>query len=89
MVQSTSVTISFVIDSLLQVNPTQPPNGVVGQPYSFQFTATGGKAPYVWAVAVGSNLPAGLNLTSDGLLSGTPTAGGNASFTINVHDSGV
>lgn len=89
MIQQTSVTISFVIDSLLQVSNQSPPNGVVGQPYSFQLVATGGLSPYVWTLANGSVLPAGLSLSTDGLLSGTPTASGPASFTINVHDSGV
>lgn len=41
-------------------------------PYNFQLTATGGTAPYNWSV---NALPAGLQLSASGLLSGTPTQG--------------
>lgn len=53
---------------------------------SEQFVASGGTAPYSWSVLAGT-LPAGLNFTSEGLLSGTPTARGQHSFTIGVTDN--
>jgi hypothetical protein len=58
-------------------------------PYSQQFAATGGTSPYTWTVASGSTLPAGLTLSSSGLLSGSPTAQGNFTFGITVTDSGT
>ena len=53
-----------------------------------QFETSGGKKPYSWTVSMG-NLPDGLTLTPDGLLSGTPTQGAKIySFTVRVTDSG-
>lgn len=64
------------------------PTGYVGSSYSQTLAATGGSGTgYTWAVASGSTLPAGLGLSSAGVLSGKPTAAGNPSFTITVTDS--
>jgi hypothetical protein len=49
------------------------PNGEVGAAYSVQLTGHGGQAPYVFTIAPNSGLPAGLNISPDGLISGTPT----------------
>jgi hypothetical protein len=51
-----------------------PPDGKVGQAYSFTFQAAGGTGPpYAWSVTAGS-LPAGLELDANtGVLSGKPT----------------
>jgi hypothetical protein len=48
------------------------PDGKVGQPYQVALGANGGTAPLSWTVT--PTLPAGLTLSSDGVLSGTPTA---------------
>ncbi|MDR6840703.1 outer membrane autotransporter protein [Pseudoxanthomonas sacheonensis] len=58
-----------------------------GTPFSQQLTATGGTAPYIWALASGSTLPAGLTFNASGLLSGTPTARGNHTFTVQATDN--
>src|SRR5262249_44117857 len=57
---------------------------VVGTAYRFQFTAAGG-GTQTWSVQSGS-LPAGITLSSSGLLSGTPTAAGDFTFTVKVSD---
>ena len=49
-----------------------PPPGEVGTPYSFQLTVSGGTPPYTIYIMDGT-LPDGLSLSSDGLISGTPT----------------
>ena len=54
--------------------------------YSLAFAASGGTAPYTYAVTVGV-LPAGLTLSSAGVLSGTPTATGGSTFTVQVTDA--
>lgn len=59
-----------------------PSTATVGTPYSYTFTASGGPAP-TFAVSSGA-LPAGLTLTSDGVLSGTPTASGASTFTVTA-----
>jgi hypothetical protein len=53
-------------------------------PYSFQFTAAGG-GQQTWSLQEGS-LPAGLQLSPSGLLSGTPTAAGDFTFKVRVSD---
>jgi hypothetical protein len=53
------------------ITTTTLPTAKVGVPYITVVTATGGTPPYDWS-AVG--LPAGLSITSTGVISGTPTA---------------
>lgn len=63
------------------------PGGVVGSSYNATLTASGGTPPYTWKVSGGS-LPAGLTLSpSTGVISGSPGASGNFSFTVTVTDS--
>lgn len=57
----------------LRVTDPLPPEGVIDQPYSFQFQAAGGAPPYAWTIWLGGNPPDGLVLSGDGTLSGTPT----------------
>jgi hypothetical protein len=71
---------------MLQITTTTAPTGTVGTAYNFQLAATGGVPPYTWAVASGSSLPAGLSLSSAGVVSGTPTASGTFSPSIAVTD---
>ena len=55
---------------------------VSGRPYSLQLAATGG-GPQMWSIWAG-RLPAGITLSTNGLLSGTPTAVGNFTFIVQV-----
>jgi autotransporter-associated beta strand protein len=57
-----------------------------GSVYNFQLIASGGVQPRAWAVVAGA-LPAGLQLTSSGLLSGTPAVAGSFAFTAQVTDA--
>lgn len=62
--------------------------GEVGLAYSgATFDAIGGVQPYMFQVTDGA-LPAGLTLSRDGVLTGSPTAAGDFSFTVQVVDSG-
>jgi mucin-19 len=67
-------------------SPAQLPAGTVGASYSQTLTASGGTAPYTWALASGSSLPPGWTLTSEGLLTGTPGDGTAISFTARATD---
>ncbi|OCW57966.1 Ig domain-containing protein [Hoeflea olei] len=60
--------------------------GQVGTAYTQTITASGGTAPYSYAVTSGS-LPAGLTLSTGGVLSGTPTTAASASFTVTATDA--
>ena len=67
-----------------QITTTTPlPSGLTGVPYSLNLAASGGTEPYTWSVSSGA-LPAGLGLSSLGILSGTPTAAGDATFSVRV-----
>ena len=70
----------------LKITSTTADPGTVGTAYNFQLTASGGVPPYTWAVASGSTLPAGLALSSAGVVSGTPTASGTFNPSIAVTD---
>jgi uncharacterized protein (TIGR03437 family) len=54
--------------------------------YNQTLTATGGAAPYRFTVTAGA-LPTGLNLSADGVLSGTPSQPGSFPFTITATDA--
>jgi len=68
------------------LTPATVPNGSVGVAYSQQFAGNSGTAPYVYTTAIDS-LPAGLILTTGGLLSGTPTVPLAQTFTIRATDT--
>jgi LPXTG-motif cell wall-anchored protein len=75
--------------SSLTINPPPSPmTATVTVPFSYQFTAIGGIAPYTFSVKPppGGDLTLGLSLSGDGLLSGTPTAPGTWIFTVIVID---
>ena len=63
------------------------PQASIGVGYSGSLTASGGTAPYSFAVVSG-HLPQGVTLAdSTGAVSGTPTTSGNFSFAVSVSDS--
>jgi hypothetical protein len=70
----------------ITLSPATLAGGTVGTAYSQTFAGSGGTAPYSFAVTGGA-LPAGLTLTTAGVLSGTPTTAGNATFTIRGSDA--
>jgi hypothetical protein len=67
------------------LSPAALPNGAVGTAYSQTITASGRASPYTYATTAGA-LPAGLSLSSSGVLSGTPTTAGTSNFTITATD---
>ena len=73
-------------DVPVTVSPATLPNGSVAAAYSQTVTASGGVAPYSFAVSAGG-LPTGLALSPAGALTGTPTAGGTFNFTVAATDS--
>jgi hypothetical protein len=59
----------------------------VGMEFHMFLRASGGSPPYVWSVASGE-LPDGITLTPEGLLSGRPTKPGKFDLVLKVEDSG-
>ena len=71
------------------INPPSPLNSVMQyvQMTPITFSPVGGRAPYVWSLFAGNSLPAGLSMSSSGVISGTPSvAPGNYIFTVKVVD---
>ena len=59
------------------------PDGTVGKSYSDTSLAATGDTPITWSVSNGS-LPAGLSLSEDGKITGTPTTEGTSTFIITA-----
>jgi len=85
--QLASVTFTIRIATALTITtvPGALPDAIIGVPYSFTFQSSGGITPIAWTLASGQ-LPGGLTLNSNGTLSGTPTATGSFTFTIQAGD---
>jgi hypothetical protein len=82
----TTASLNLTIQGQLAVTSLSPPAGTVGVSYNTTLAAAGGILPYTWSLASG-NLPPGLSLNSAGVISGTPTANGTSSFTVQVVDA--
>ena len=70
----------------ITVNPSSLPNARKNHSYSQTLTASGGNSPYTFSKTSGS-LPGGMTLSSAGTLSGTPTATGTFTFTVQAKDA--
>ncbi|MBK8092611.1 MAG: putative Ig domain-containing protein [Verrucomicrobiaceae bacterium] len=80
---TTTLTVSC---PTITLSPTTLPNGTVNTAYSQTVSASGGTAPYSFAVTTGT-LPTGLGLSSGGAITGTPTSTTSRTFTITATDS--
>ena len=87
VITDNSGTITITNDDVpVTVSPGSLPNAAVAAAYSQTLTASGGTAAYTFGLTAGA-LPSGLTLSSGGVLSGTPTAGGTFNFTVTATDS--
>ena len=94
-----TATVSWVVLAPVAISTSGSlPDATEGQSYSQTLQATGGTPPYIWALAAGSSLPAGLSLDANtGVISGTATkataaagqakAVGTFSFGVQASDS--
>ncbi|HET9897815.1 MAG TPA: putative Ig domain-containing protein [Streptosporangiaceae bacterium] len=86
--QSATESLSVRVVNPLSLTTLTLPTAILNSQYSQSLSAFGGAQPYTWSVSSGS-LPAGLTLSpASGVLSGTPTANGTSTFSIQVTDSG-
>ena len=84
----TGSTTSNVSPTTLSVTTNSLADGRQNAAYTATLAASGGTTPYTWSLASGSGpLPNGLTLSNSGIISGTPTATGTFSFTVQVTDS--
>ena len=81
---NTSISISA---PALNITTASLPAGTINTAYSANLAGSGGVTPYTWTLQTGSNLPAGLSLSTGGAITGTPTALGTTNFTVVLTDS--
>jgi hypothetical protein len=81
-----SVTATFILNP--NITTATLPAATAGTAYSQTLAVAGGVAPFTWSLVAGDTLPAGLGLSPAGVISGTPTEGGRADFTVRVSDAG-
>ena len=90
-----SANLAITISASPSTPPTSTPaittnslaGGILGKAYSAALAVAGGTGPYQWDVSGGS-LPKGLTLgASSGAVTGTPSASGTSTFTVQVRDS--
>lgn len=77
---------SLTVAPGLSIDTTCPlPAATTGSPYDLFLAGSGGVAPYTWTIFSGA-LPTGLSLSTAGEITGTPTLGGDSTFTIRLTD---
>jgi hypothetical protein len=82
-----TVTLSVPVNPAITTPAGALPGATSGAAYTASLSATGGITPYTWSISQGA-LPAGLTINSTtGAISGVPTSGGTASFTVTLADS--
>jgi hypothetical protein len=81
-IASGSTKITVVVG--VSITTSTLPSGTVGTAYNATVTANGGVAPLTFTA---TGLPAGLSISSDGKITGTPTAAGPSTAIITVTDS--
>ena len=84
--QDLSVTVGE--SGTFAITSTSVPGATNGLAYSTKLTAVGGVGPYSWSLTSGT-LPAGLTLDPGGAISGTPTAVGTSTVSVQVTDASV
>ena len=84
---SSSTTPSSPVKTVTPVSviTSNLPSGTVGTAYIQTVSAANGTTPYTFGLASGS-LPAGLTLSTSGVISGTPATAGTSTFGIQVTD---
>ncbi len=84
---ASSLPLSLQVIGTLGTLTNSLPGGTQFASYTTTLQATGGVLPYSWAKTAGT-LPAGLTVSSSGVISGTPTAAGTATgLVFQVSDS--
>ena len=70
------------------ITTTSLDGGAVGTAYNATLGASGENITWTWAAVTGSSLPPGLELSTNGVISGTPTSQGTSNFTVTASNNG-
>ena len=87
LVQRKSLQLN-VADSPLELTIVTPdlPAGTLSLDYDIELAAAGGQPSYTWSVS-GGRLPPGLDISTDGVISGVPLKDGEFTIEITVKDA--
>jgi len=77
---------AFTINPAIEITTASIPDWTIGQPYSQQIEATGGTGQLIWSDRNLDLEGTGLELSSNGLLSGTPSTAEEINFTARATD---
>jgi hypothetical protein len=80
--QKATQALSITVVNGISILTTSLPNATANQPYSFQLQGTGQNL--VWSVPQGSQLPQGLSLAQNGVISGVATITGAFNFSVQL-----
>lgn len=83
---STTRSVTIPIIAHVAVSPPPPAEGEVGLPYAESLAAHDGAPPYRW-ILTGGHLPAGVELSAEGNLRGTPRQAGSSQAAVTVADA--
>jgi len=87
-VKTTSLALTLNVAGGLTFTSSTLPTAIVSVPYNQPLPFTGGTAPFNAVITSGA-MPSGLTLSASGVISGTTSNLGPASFTVQVTDSSV
>lgn len=80
-------TYTLTVVEELKITQAKTPPSEVGQPFTLQLKATGGRPALVWSLADSTALPAGLTFdAAAGLIGGKPTVAGSYPLKLTVTD---
>ena len=71
---------TFTINPVVAVTSAAVPQGTIAEAYSYQLESNGGTGTITWSDKYNSLNGSGITLSSEGLLSGTPTGTGSFGF---------
>jgi hypothetical protein len=84
---SASRNFTLAVSAPLNIETPAPlATASLGAPYSQLLLAVGGAPPLLWSISAG-DLPPGLSLSANGLISGTPTIAAEYQFSVQVADT--
>lgn len=80
-----STTTIQVAAPAMRITTSVLPDATVDRPFLYKFAITGAPGPSTWTA---TGLPAGLSVSADGTLTGTPTTAGITAFDVSASSGG-
>ena len=77
-----------VAPSSMWISQQQLPDAVIGQSYFFKLGVAGAQGPVTWIADANLKAETGLELSTDGIISGTPTATVMSTFNVTAENAG-